>query len=304
MELTKRGVLGARLSRMAMLPKKYPAQDAAPAAMRVAMRARGFVTTVQSILCSRETNLRMLLTVFGSDGGGKARAPSESGGDKMVLRVSHLGHLDARVYASQASRLRTEADVSALVNEVYNAGMELVRVKALCLLNTDEPLQPGSQVTTRASMRKLERALNHAQERLHSTASTSLNSATTASPVQRQYAFELYSSFTRALHAASVCAQSVGEVKGVEVKRIRDEWQEKNDMSTYGFMTLHAGDQIAELVTAAENEVAKCIADVDRLRRAHVHRHTPVELTLELHISTCKSFLAEVRKWAERFSTL
>ena len=248
----------------------------------------------------------MLLTVFTDSGAPVQGARQESRGNSLTLRVDGLGALDARVYEQQAHQLRTEAEVSTIVSQVYQAALAVVRLHASHALLIQKELAPPTlppESAWRQAVRAAQDVMNDAQTRLQVTSAGNLNAATVATPGQKKFGFELYTSFLRAIHAASTCTTQVVRSQRDAVERVQSRWLALANMSSYGYMTIEAGDQMAAIVATVEAEVKNCLATVDALRQKHVAQLKPVAIPLDLHINLCKSFLSQVRHWLLEFTS-
>lgn len=246
----------------------------------------------------------MLLTVFGGSSHESRSAAQQSGsgphsGSRVNLGMSTLDALDARVYAQQAHQLRNELEVSNIVNAVYNGAMDLVRAQSTAMLHITNVLRPPGMGGVTEAIRNLDDVVGAAQQRLQQSTTTTRNGTTVASTEQRQWGFQLYTSFLRALQAAWVCATCIARNRGVEKDLIENAWHAQATESSYGMFTINSQRDMAALVREVEQAVAGCIKDVDALRVKHLQKVKQVTLPLDLHIQLCKSLLAQVREWKE-----
>jgi len=258
------------------------------------------------ILCGVQTNLRMLLTVFTDSGAPVQRAGGAPRDNSLTLRVSTLGALDAKVYEQQSHQLRTEAEISNIVSQVYQAALAVVRAHASHALPISKELMPPTlppESAWRDAVRALQDLINDGQKRLQVTSAVNLNAATVATPGQKKFGFELYTSFLRAIHAASTCATHVVTSQRDAVEQVQSRWLALASMSSYGYVTIQAGDQIASIVETVGEQVKNCLATVDTLRQSHVAQLKPVAMPLDVHINLCKSFLSQVRQWLLDFTS-
>lgn len=247
----------------------------------------------------------MLLTVFTDSGvRGGARHPRRE--NSVTLHVDALGALDAKVYEQQSHHLHSEAEVSEIVSQVYQAALTLVRLHGVHALHVKKELAPltlPQPQAWRGAVNHLQTLINDGQKRLQVTSASNLHSATVATSAQKKYGFELYSSFLRAIHAASTCSMQVVAKQRDVVQGVQDKWVAYSSMSSFGWVTIEAQDQIAAVVEVMQKDINNCLAGVDALRGQHVSRLKQVTLPLDLHMNLCKSFLSQVRQWLLDFTS-
>jgi hypothetical protein len=154
-------------------------------------------------------------------------------------------------------------------------------------------------IDARAASKQLDEVISTAQQKLQLSATTTRNSTTVATAEQRQWGFQLYTSFLRALHAAWACAASITHSRQTEKDLIENAWRAQTDQSSYGMLTISSQRDMAALLRDVEQALATCIKDVDALRVKHLQKVKHVPLPLDVHIHLCKSFLAQVREWGE-----
>jgi hypothetical protein len=221
----------------------------------------------------------MILTVF-SGGGGKAS--------------SRIQRLDEQVY-----RHTSEEELSALVNKVYEASVELLKRAANALLSIDTVAYLRDEAEVHRALARahdrLEQLLDDAQDALMQTSQELSGTAE-----QRKHANTLYSAFLRALVASWKCVLHVSHGTNRELDAVKETLtasfrvHQCHDLSMY---TLQARREVDDITARFAEGVQECVHRVE-LQRLAVTRRITTPIPLYVHAATCKNFIAHVREWA------